>query len=148
MKKTTFLLGLLSAAMFFVSVFMKALHWPGAAVTMVTAAVIFAAGYSTMLWYDKNQLATTGSQKTVNFISMQVMIIVMVCFVFKALHLAGANIAIYIGHLCLLILIPILFIQGSEETDPVRKLNAYNSAIILVILTGFSFYIWLVAGAH
>lgn len=148
MKRTTFLLGLLSATLFFVSVFMKALQWPGAAVTMVIAAILFAAGYSTMLYVDKNKLATNSFQKTVNFISMQVMIIVMVCFVFKALHLVGANIAVYIGHLCLLILIPILFIQGSQETDQVRKLNAYNSAFILVILTGFSFYIWLVLGAH
>lgn len=147
MKKSTLWLGLASSGFFFISVFMKALHLPGAASLMVAAAIIFI-GYSTMLYIDKNQLATTSFQKTVNLISMLAMMIVMVCFIFKAMHWCGANVAIYVGHLCLLILIPILFIQGSEETDPVRKLNAYNSAIILVILTGFSFYIWLVTGAH
>lgn len=148
MKKSTFSLGLISSALFFVSVFMKFLHWPGAHTLMVVAAAIFVLGYSTMLYIDKNKLATTSFQKTVNVISMSAMMIVMVCFIFKAMHWCGANIAIYVGHLCLLILIPVLFIQGSEETDPVRKLNAFNSAIMLVFLTGFSFFIWLVMGAR
>ncbi|MGD0581411.1 MAG: hypothetical protein ABR974_00545 [Bacteroidales bacterium] len=148
MKKSTFSLGLISSSLFFVSVFMKFLHWPGAYTLMVAAAAIFVLGYSTMLYLDKNKLATTSFQKTVNVISMLAMMIVMVCFIFKAMHWCGANIAIYVGHLCLLILIPVLFIQGSEETDTVRKLNAFNSAIMLVFLTGFSFFIWLVMGAR
>jgi hypothetical protein len=148
MKKNTFRLGVISSAIFFISVFMKVLHWPGAQILMAAAALIFVFGYSTMLYIDKNKLTTSNFQKTVNIISMLAMMIVMVCFIFKAMHWCGANIAIYVGHLCLLILIPILFIQGSEETDPVRKLNAYNSAILLVFLTGFSFFIWLVTSAQ
>jgi hypothetical protein len=39
-------------------------------------------------------------------------------------------------------MIPVLFAQGSKESDPVRKLNINNTAIILTLITAVSIYLW------
>jgi hypothetical protein len=95
------------------------------------------------LLLDKNAVAQNNYQKFVNVMTMVTMMIIMVAFLFKAQHWAGASIGIIVGHLLLLVMIPVLFIHASKESDPVKKLNFNNIAILFVILTAFSFFIWL-----
>jgi hypothetical protein len=146
MKKSTFFIGVTSCILFALGIFFKIQHWPGGSTLLVAGAALFALCYSVMLWIDKNALTKNDYQKSVNLFTMLAMTIIMICFVIKAMHWPHAGIAIFIGHFILLALIPVLFIQGSKETDPVKKLNFNHSAIMLVILTAFSFFIWLVIG--
>ena len=144
MKKSTFIIGVISSFLFLFGVAMKFEHWPGAGIVITLAAVLFAFGYSVLLMIDKNVFAQNSFQKLVNLMTMISMTIIMIAFVFKAQHWPGARIGIYAGHLLLLAMIPILFLHASKESDPAKKLNFNNEAILLVLLTGFSFFIWLV----
>ena len=144
MKKSTFIIGVVSSFLLLVGVAMKFEHWPGAAIVMTLAVVLFAFGYSVLLMIDKNVFAQNSLQKTVNLMTMLSMTIIMIAFLFKFQHWPGARIGIYAGHLLLLVMIPILFMHASKETDSVKKLNFNNEAILLVLLTAFSFFIWLV----
>jgi hypothetical protein len=144
MKKSTFIIGVVSSFLLLVGVAMKFEHWPGAGIIIILAAILFAFGYSVLLMIDKNVFAQNSFQKTVNLMTMITMTIIIIAFIFKAQHWAGARIGLYAGHLLLLAMIPILFLHASKESDPVKKLNFNNEAILLVLLTAFSFFIWLV----
>lgn len=148
MKKSTFIIGLVSAFLILLGVGFKFQHWPGAGIMLTLGAALFALVYSILLWIDKNKIAQNSYQKFVNLMTMLTMLIIMVGFLFKVQHWPGAGIGIYAGHFLLLLMIPILFVQASRETDPVKKLNFNHIAIMLVILTAFSFFIWLGIGKH
>ena len=148
MKKSTFVIGLVSAFLILIGVGFKFQHWPGAGIMVTLGAVLFALVYSVLLWIDKNKIAQNSYQKFVNLMTMLTMLIIMAGFLFKVMHWPGAAVGIYAGHFLLLLMIPILFIHASRETDPVKKLNFNHIAIMLVILTAFSFFIWLGLGKH
>ena len=143
MKKSTFIIGVVSSFLMLIGVAFKTQHWPGSGIVMTIAAALFAFGYAVLLLLDKNAVAQNNFQKTVNVMTMVTMMIIMVSFLFKAQHWPGAGVGIFVGHLLLLIMIPLLFMQGSKESDPVKKLNLNNIAILFVLLTAFSFFIWL-----
>ncbi|MCX6327538.1 MAG: hypothetical protein NT144_12950 [Bacteroidia bacterium] len=144
MKKSTFILGVISTFLVLIGGAFKIQHWPGAGICLTLGVVLFAFVYSIMLMIDKNALAQNSFQKFVNVITMVAMMLIPVSFLFKAQHWPGAGIGIFIGNFILLAMIPILFAHGSKESDPVKKLNFNNEAILLVLLTAFSFFIWLV----
>jgi hypothetical protein len=144
MKKSTFIIGVISSFLLLVGVAMKFEHWPGASVLIILSVVLFAFGYSVLLMIDKNAFAQNSFQKTVNLMTMLSMSIIMIAFLFKATHWQYARYGLYAGHLLLLAMIPLLFMHASKESDPVKKLNFNNEAIMLVLLTAFSFFIWLV----
>ncbi len=148
MKKSTFIIGIVSAFLILLGVGFKFQHWPGAGVMLTLGAVLFALVYSVLLWIDKNKIAQNPYQKFVNLMTMLTMLIIMAGFLFKVMHWPGAALGIYGGHILLLLMIPILFVQASRETDPVKKLNFNHIAIMLVVLTAFSFFIWLGIGKH
>lgn len=122
---------------------MKGLHWPGAGVVITVAVATFALGYAILFCLDKNKSAQTGLEKFSNVMAMLTMIIVSVSFLFKAMHWPGAGVGINTAHLFLLVMIVVLYIQGSKETDPGKKLHLDSSAIILTFITAISIYIWL-----
>jgi len=142
MKKSTLIVGIVSSFLLLIGVVFKTLHWPGAGVIMTLGATFFALCYSLLLYLDKNKIADNSYQKFVNLITMLTMLIITAGFLFKMMHWPGAGIGIYAGHALLVIMIPILFVQASREKDPVKKLNFYNIAIFLVVLTAFSYFVW------
>jgi len=142
MKQSTFLTGISSTILLLVGVLMKSLHWPGAGVVITVAAATFALGYAVLFFLDKNKTAQNSYEKFANFMIMLAMIVVAVSFMFKAQHWPGAGVGIYAAHILLLALIPILFVQGSREKDPVKKLHIESSVVIVAFITAISFYIW------
>lgn len=146
MKKSTFLLGVVSSFLILLGVAFKVQHWPGAGIALTLGAALFVLGYSVMLLIDKNKIAQNSFQKFVNFMVLLTMVSIMIGFLFKVQHWPGARIGVWAGHLMLLVMIPVLFIQASKETEPVKKLNLNNIAVLFVLLTAFSFFIWLVIG--
>ncbi|MCX6333734.1 MAG: hypothetical protein NT092_05440 [Bacteroidia bacterium] len=142
MKKSTFLAGVISTILLLAGVTMKSLHWPGAAVVLTVAIATFSLGYAVMLFLDKNKMAQNGYERFTNVMVMATMIIVAVSFLFKAMHWPVAGIGIYVAHIFLLSLLPILYIQGTRETDPVKKLHIDSSAILVAFIAAISLYIW------
>ena len=142
MKKSTFLTGLASTILLLIGVFMKTMHWPGAAVVLTVAIATFSIGYSVMLYLDKSSNAQKGTDKISNLMVLLTMIVVPVSFLFKAMHWPGAGIGIIAGHCSLIVLVLVLYIQGSGEPDEVKKLHINSSAIILTLITAISLYIW------
>ncbi len=142
MKKSTFIVGVASTLLLLIGVVMKSLHWPGTGVVITVAVACFALGYAIMFCLDKNKTAKNGYDKFVNVMVMITMIVVAVSFLLKAMHWPGAGMGIYAAHILLLVLIPILYIQGTKETDPVKKLHIDSSVIIVAFITAISFYIW------
>jgi hypothetical protein len=148
MKKITLSLGAVASCLLLIGILMKSLHWPGAAIIITVSVVLFAAFYSPLLLIDKNKFAQSGIQRFTNWCIMAAMSIISVAFLFKTLHWPGAGIGIYVGHIILLILIPIMYYRAANEKDEVKKLNFYNEAVMLVILTAFSLFIWLVVSVN
>lgn len=142
MKKSTLLVGVASTVLLLIGVLMRTMHWPGGGVVMTIAAATFALGYSVMLFLEKNKGAQTGIDKLSNIVALLTMLVVSVGFLFKVQHWPGAGIGIYAAHALLLLMVIILYVQGSKETDNVKKLHYNNSAVILTLMTAISLYIW------
>jgi len=143
MKKITLISGAISCCLFFLGAVLKILHWPGAGVALTLSIALFAFSFSPLLMVDRNKLTRDGYQKFVNLATMIIMVLASVAFLFKAMHWPGAGILIGVANLLLVVMIPVLFIHASKESDPVKKLNFYNEAILLVMVTAFSLYLWL-----
>lgn len=143
MKKSTFFIGVVSSFLMLAGVVLKIQHWPGAGICMTLGAALFALGYAVLLLIDKNAIAQNSYQKLINIMTFLSMLIIMISFLFKFQHWPGAGFGVFLGNFLLLAMIPLLFVHASKETDPVKKLNFSNEAILLVILTAFSFFIWL-----
>jgi hypothetical protein len=142
MKKITFLTGVISTILLLIGIFFKTQHWPLSGVLMTVSLVSFALGYAVLLFMDKNKTAQTGIDKFANVMVMLTMIIVSISFLFKIMHWPGAGIGIWAAHIILIVMIVVLYIQGSKQTDPVKKLHIDSSAIILTLMTAISAYIW------
>lgn len=142
MKKSTFLTGVISTILLLIGIFFKTQHWPLSGVLMTVSLAAFALGYAVLLFMDKGKTAQTGIDKFANVMVMVTMIIVSISFLFKIMHWPGAGIGIYAAHFILIVMIVVLYIQGSKQTDPVKKLHIDSSAIILTLMTAISAYIW------
>lgn len=143
MKKLTLFFGLISSFIFFTGAFFKIMHWPGAGIILTVSIGLFVLGYAPLLMIDRNKLTRNTYQKFVNLVTMAVMVVIACSFLFKAMHWPGANIVITAGIIILVFLIPILFVRASKESEPVKKLNFYNEAIILTLITVVELFIWL-----
>lgn len=141
MKKITLISGVVSSIIVLIGALFKIMHWPGANVTLNVGIVIFAAAYSLLLFVDKQKFATTSMHKLSNVFVLFAMVLISVGFLFKMMHWPGAAVIIYISNAALLALIPISFIKASKETEPVKKLNFNNEAIVLILLLAFSLFL-------
>lgn len=144
MKKSTLTFGIISSLLFVLGVLFKWQHWPGAGVALCISIVIFAFVYAPLFYTDRNQFAKDFHQKMINLVSMLAMMIIGISFLFKAMHWPGAGIGVITGNLTLVIMVPILFFRASREKEDIKKLNSYNEAVLLLFLTGFSLFLWLV----
>lgn len=144
MKKSTLTLGVISSVIFVLGVLFKWQHWPGAGIALTVSILIFAFGYSPFLLIDRNKLAQNSNQKMINLAGLIAMILISVSFLFKVQHWPGAGIGVIVGNLTLVALVPLLFYRASKESEPAVRMNSYNEAILILFLTGFSLFIWLV----
>jgi ABC-type multidrug transport system fused ATPase/permease subunit len=142
MKKSTFFTGVISTILLLIGILFKTQHWPLSGVFMTVSLASFALGYAVLLFMDKSKSAQTGIDKFANVMVLLTMIIVSISFLFKIMHWPGAGYGIYAAHIILIAMIVVLYIQGSKQTDPVKKLHIDSSAIVLTLMTAISIYIW------
>ncbi len=138
MKKITLISGVVSSIIVFIGALFKIMHWPGAGVALTVGIVLFVVAYSLLLFIDKQEFATTSMHKVSNVFVLIAMVLVAAGFIFKMQHWPGAGVLIYISNIALFALIPVSFIKASKETEPVKKLNFNNEAIVLILLLAFS----------
>jgi hypothetical protein len=138
MKKITLISGVVSSIIVFIGVLFKIMHWPGAGVAITLGIVLFVVAYSLLLFIDKQEFATTSMQKVSNVFVLIAMVLISLGFLFKMQHWPGAGVLIYISNVALFVLIPVSFIKASKETEPGKKLNFNNEAIVLILLLAFS----------
>jgi hypothetical protein len=137
MKKITLISGVVSSAIVLIGSTFKVLHWPGAGVALTIGISLFAV-YALLLFLDKQENAKSTMHKVSNIFVMFAMILISLGFLFKMMHWPGAGVMIYVSNVTLLALVPMSFIKASQETEPVKKLNFYNEAIVLILLISFS----------
>jgi hypothetical protein len=142
MKKSTLQIGLISCFLIIAGVIMKLMHWPGANLVMSAGAISFIAGYALLSYIDRSKFTKDGYEKFVNIFIMISMIVVVLTFLLKANHWPGAGSGMYVSHIILMLLVPFLYIQGTRETDPFRKLHYSSSAIIVALIAAISLFIW------
>ena len=143
MKKITLSLGVISSFLVLIGVALKWMHLPGAGIALTIGCALFALAYAPLLYINKSKATPAKYQKFVNVMTLLSMILIVMGFLFKIQHWPGAGIGLVSGNILLLILIPVLFIHGSKEEDSVKKMNFFNEAILLVLFTAFSFFVWL-----
>ncbi len=97
--------------------------------------------YALLLYRDKQEFATTSLHKVSNVFVLIAMLLISAGFIYKMQHWPGAGVLIYISIIALFALIPVSFIKASKETEPVKKLNFFNEAIVLILLLAFSLLI-------
>lgn len=144
MKKSTLTFGIIAAIIFVLGVLLKWQHWPGAGIALCISIALFVFAYAPLFYVDRNKLAKDSNQKMINLVSLLAMIIIGLSFLFKAMHWPGAGIGVITGNITLVVLVPVLFYRASKETDTLKKLNSFNEAILLLFITGFSLFLWLV----
>jgi hypothetical protein len=137
MKKITSISGVVSSVIVLIGGVFKIMHWPGAGIALPLGGILFLA-YALLLYTDKQAFATTSLQKASNVFVLIAMLLISAGFIFKMQHWPGARVLIYISNIALLALIPVSFIKASKESEPVKKLNFFNEAIVLILLLSLS----------
>ena len=140
MKKATLVLGIVSSVIVLIGGVFKILHWPGAGIALTIGIVLFFA-YAIFLFGDKQGAAATTIDKISNVFVLIAMVLISGGFLFKMMHWPGAGVLIYISNVALFALIPVIFIKASKETEPLKKLNFYNEAIVLILLISFTLFL-------
>jgi hypothetical protein len=138
MKKSTQILGLISALLFFTGTVFKSMHWAGAGVIITLAVPLFVFGYFLMYTLDRNKLQDSGLFKGINFISFVLTALIGFSFLFKIQHWPGAGVLFYAGHISFLLIIILQFIAISKISDQAIKTRWLNTTYFLIVFLGFS----------
>lgn len=136
MKKFTWIFGLIASFLILAGVFFKILHWPGASILIILGSVSLSV-YGILQFIEKNKHAETGYQKFMNVCSLVLIFLLPLAFMFKMQHYPGAGIALVISNTLILVMIPFMIVHAAKETDPVKKANYQNVAIIFIAIVAF-----------
>jgi hypothetical protein len=142
MKKSTLITGYVAAFILLLGMLFKWQHYLGAGVMITIGCVVFSFAYGIMLFIEKNKIADTSSQKLVNILTLILMLVIPNSFLFKNMHWPGGSVLFYASHILMIIGIPVLIYHAVKTQDALKKLNFHHIAIIFVVLTGFSFFVW------
>jgi hypothetical protein len=141
MKKSTLITGYVAAFILFIGMLFKLQHYPGAGIMIVIGCVVFSLGYGVMLFLDRNKMADNSYQKFINVLVLILILVIPNSFMFKVMHWPGGGILFWLSHLLLIISIPFLIVQAVKATDPLKKLDFHNIALVFIVLTGFSLFL-------
>jgi len=143
MKKSTLFTGYLTSFLILIGVIFKGLHYPYAGPLISIGCIAFSLTYGIPLFIEKNKIATNSYQKFINIFVLILILLIPTGFLFKVQHWPYANILVNLSNILLLIGIPILIISAIKSKDPLKNLNFHNEAVLFILITGFSFFIFL-----
>lgn len=138
MKRSLIASGAFSAFAFVIGSFFKIMHWPGAAVLLVSGMVIFSLVFLPLVFLLKTKEAGNGRQKLMLALLTVVGMLYVLSAMFLVQHWPGARI-MWFSTLLLsaFVLLPLFFFNGIRK--PETKLNTIVTTIILMGVLGVQF---------
>ncbi len=138
MKKLMIVAGAISAAAFVLGSFFKIMFWPGAAVLLCLAMLMFALVFMPLMAVLKVKEKGAADEKFVASAGALVAILFCLATMFKVQHWPGANVLtlLTIG-MSAFVYIPAYFLSGIRRAE--KKLNTIVTSVILVSGTALLF---------
>ena len=130
MKKTLYLIGLLSTIFTFLGSFFKIMHWPGASVMVIMGAFSFAFIFIPILIFIKFKEVSFLFEKFIYSIGISLCTILMVGFIFKLMHWPWATVLMLSSTLIFnFVYIPLYFISRFKREE--LKFNTVVNSVVM-----------------
>ena len=130
MKKTLYLIGLLSTIFTFLGSFFKIMHWPGAAVMIIMGAFSFAFIFIPLLIFIKFKEVSFLFDNLIYSIGIALGTILMIGFIFKLMHWPWATILMLSSIVIFnFVYIPLYFISRLKREE--LKFNTVVNSVIM-----------------
>lgn len=138
MKKVMINSGIAAATFFIIGSFFKFMHWPGAAVLILTGMAIGALVFLPLTFMFKKNETNESRAKLVLGIGTINGILFCMYSLFKVMHWPGASMLWFLTlGLFTLMFIPLYFFNGIK--NPTNKVNTITTTIILIMVAGVFF---------
>lgn len=138
MKRSMIISGTFSAFAFFTGSFFKIMHWPGAAVLLVSGMVVFSLVFLPLVFALKTKEAGSAGNKILLALVTVVGMLYVLSAMFLVQHWPGARIMWFSTLIiCVFILLPLYFFNGIRK--PETKLNTIITTIIMFGVLGVQF---------
>jgi hypothetical protein len=138
MKKIMIAAGAFSTFTFLFGSFFKMMHWPGAAILLTLAVLMFSLIFLPLIFILKSKEVNTGLEKSVIALGTVLGIMFCLSILFKVQHWPGATALLFlmIGF-SFFIFIPLFFFNGYRR--PETRLNTILTTILLIGFTAVTF---------
>ena len=142
MKQKIYILGLVTIAVIVIGALLKTNHWPGGGQLLILGIAMLVLAFLPLALRNHYKTEGNSNNRALYIVTWLTCFVVFGGMLFKAMHWPGAGILIYIAHGILILMIPVMFIRGTKESDPVAKMRIFNTAILFTFIIGVSIYIW------
>ena len=130
MKKTLYLIGLVSTIFTFLGSFFKIMHWPGASVMIILGAFSFAFIFIPLLIFLKFKEVSLLLDKFICSIGIVLGTILMVGFIFKLMYWPWASVLMVSSIIIFnFVYIPLYFISRYKRED--LKFNTIVNSVVM-----------------
>ena len=133
MTKTIKINAVVASVLFLIGSLFKTSHWPGADVILV-AGIAGLIIFLVLLIVSLRGNKTGGMEQFTRIFAAVALIVVLLAFLFKTLHLAGAQKLLWIGDVGIFLSFVFFLIDGFLEKDPVKWALKFITAFFIVIL--------------
>ena len=128
MTKSIKITTLIASVLLLIGTLFKISHWPGANILIIIGAAISVLLFILLIFTVPGKLSKGFEQFNLIFASLTI-IVALLAFVFKVLHLSGAAILIWIADIGILLSAAFFLIDGMQEKDTAKW--------IIKIIAGF-----------
>ncbi len=141
MKRTIKITGAITAILILIGALFKAMHWPGAGITLVLSMVVFSLVFIPLNIIMKFRDDEQKSNRLIMTLGLLTATIGTLGILFKVMHWPGANI-MFFGSFALfaILFIPVYFF--SKFKDPETKFNAVIHTTFMIAACGMLFMLY------
>ena len=133
MTNTIKINAVVATVLFLVGSFFKVSHWPGADVILV-AGIAGLVIFLVLLIVSFRGSSAGGMEQFTRIFAAAALIVVLLAFLFKTLHLAGAQKLLWVGDVGIFLSFVFFLIDGFLEKDPVKWSLKFLAAIFILIM--------------
>lgn len=145
MKKVMIASGALSAALLSIGIFLKFMHLPGAAVTILCGVLLLSFIFLPLMFTLRVKEKQENRDKVVAGIGTLAAMLIAVGILFKIMHWPGANVLCILAlGIMIVLFVPIYFFSGIR--NPQTKVNTIVSSVLLI--AGCSLILVLIRSPH